>query len=135
MAISSSVNPYSSYTSPSICLSVASAFGVALAHGLDVRRPLGRELFVQVQHPLHQRDHPVVPRDVGGGSEVDNAEGGDLAQKLIHRESGFSDNGVQRAPGDRSWVIGHCRALMRCRVVPNLVTALGLTIEHEASLT
>jgi hypothetical protein len=35
MAISSSVNPY---TSASICLSVASTFGVALEHGLDVRR-------------------------------------------------------------------------------------------------
>jgi len=49
---------------------VASAFGVALEHGLDVRRPLGRELFVQVHafcRALDQGDHPVVPRDVGGG--------------------------------------------------------------------
>jgi len=45
---------------------VASAFGVALKHGFDVRRPLGRELLVQVQHALDQRDHPVVPRGVGG---------------------------------------------------------------------
>ena len=61
--------------------------------------------------------------------------GVDSAQKLIHRQPSFSDNGVQRAPGDRSWVIGHCGAPMRCRVVPDLVTALGLTIEYEASLT
>jgi hypothetical protein len=138
MAISSSVNPYNSYTNRSISRSAASAFGVALKHGLDVRRPLGRELFVQVHacgSALDQRHHPVVPRDVGGGGEVDGADGGDLAQKLIHREPGFSDNGVQRAPGDRTWMIGHCRAPMRCRVVPDLVTALGLTIEYEASLT
>ena len=75
MAISSSVNPYSSYTSASICLSVASAFGVPLQHGPDVRRPLGRELFVLVQHTLNQRHHPVVPRAVGGGGEVDGADG------------------------------------------------------------
>jgi hypothetical protein len=77
-AISSSVNPYSSYTSASISRSVASAFGVALKRGLDVRRPLGRELFVQVHafgSALDQRDHPVVPRDVCGGGEVDGADG------------------------------------------------------------
>ena len=34
--------------SPAAWRSVASACGVALPHGLDVRRPLGRELFVQV---------------------------------------------------------------------------------------
>jgi hypothetical protein len=57
---------------------VASAFGVALEHGLDVRRPLGRELLVQVHafgSALNQRDHPDVPRDVGGGGEVDGADG------------------------------------------------------------
>ena len=53
---------------PSAWRSVASAFGVALQHGLDVRRPLGCELVVQVHacgSALHQADHPVVPRDVG----------------------------------------------------------------------
>jgi hypothetical protein len=54
---------------------VASAFGVALQHGHHVRRPLGRELFVQVQHALDQADHPVVPRDVGGGGEVEGSGG------------------------------------------------------------
>ena len=79
MAISSSVNPYNSYTNRSISRSVASAFGMALEHGLDVRRPLGRELFVQVHacsSAPNQRHHPVVPRDVGGGNEVDSADGG-----------------------------------------------------------
>jgi hypothetical protein len=49
---------------------VASAFGVPLEHGHHVRRPLGRELFVQVHafsSTLDQRDHPVVSRNVGGG--------------------------------------------------------------------
>jgi hypothetical protein len=42
---------------------------VALEHGLDVRRLLGRELFVQVHacgSPLDQRDRPVVPRASAG---------------------------------------------------------------------
>jgi hypothetical protein len=64
---------------------VASAFGVALEHGLDVRRLLGRELSVQVQHALDQVHHPVVPRDAGGRGEVDGADGEDSAQELIHR--------------------------------------------------
>ena len=34
---------------------------------------LGRELLVQVKHPLDQAHHPVVPHDVGGGGEVDGA--------------------------------------------------------------
>jgi hypothetical protein len=37
--------------------------------------PLGRKRLVQVQHALHQADHSVVPRDVGGGGEVDNEDG------------------------------------------------------------
>jgi len=60
-------------------------FDLALEHGLDVRRLLGRELCVQVEHPRHQAHHPVVPRDVGGGGEVDGADGEDSAQELIHR--------------------------------------------------
>ena len=63
MAISSSVNPYNSYTSPSICWSVASACGVALEHGLDVRRLPRPEDEVAAGAP-DQKDHPVVPRDV-----------------------------------------------------------------------
>jgi len=77
MAISSSLSPYNSYTSASICRSVAPAFDLALEHDLDVWRPLGRELFVQVHafgSALDQRDHPVVPRDVGGGGEVNGAD-------------------------------------------------------------
>jgi hypothetical protein len=74
--ISSAVSPYSSYTRRSISRSVASACGVALEHGLDVRRPLGREPFVQV-HALGSahdpRNHRVVPRSVSGGSEFDDA--------------------------------------------------------------
>jgi len=57
---------------------VASACGVALEHGHHVGRPLGRELFVQVHafgSALHQRNHPVVPRDVGGGGEVEGSGG------------------------------------------------------------
>jgi hypothetical protein len=57
---------------------VASAFGVALEHGHHVQRPLGRELLVQVHalgSALHQRDHPVVPGDVGGGGEVEGSGG------------------------------------------------------------
>jgi len=50
---------------------VASACGVALVHRLDVRRLLGRELFVQVQHALDQAHHPVMARDVRGGGEID----------------------------------------------------------------
>ena len=46
---------------------------MALEHGLDVRRLLGRELRVQGQHALDQADDPVVPRDVGGRGEVDDA--------------------------------------------------------------
>ena len=72
MAISSSFNPYNSYTNRSIPDPSPRS---ALEHGLDVRRPLGRELFVQVQHALDQADHPVVPHDVGGGGEVDGADG------------------------------------------------------------
>ena len=44
---------------------------------LTCGRPLGRELLVQIQHALDQGDHPVVPRDVGGGGEVDGADGGE----------------------------------------------------------
>ena len=57
---------------------MASACGVALKHGLDVQRPLGRELFVQVHafgSALDQADHPAVPRGVGRGGEVDGADG------------------------------------------------------------
>ena len=77
-----SVSPY---TSRSISRSVASVCGVALEHGLDVRRLLGGELPVQVQHRLDQGNHPVVPRNIGGRGEVDGADGVDSAQELIHR--------------------------------------------------
>jgi hypothetical protein len=78
MAISSSVNPYSSYTNASAFGVAIRGFDLALEHGHNVRRPLDRELFVQVHafgSALDQADHPVVPRDVGGGGEVDGSGG------------------------------------------------------------
>jgi hypothetical protein len=82
--------------SPAAWRSVASACGVALEHGLDVRRPLGRELFVQVQHALHHRDHPVVPRDVGGGGENDDAAPCARDNALVSRSEAVMTQQVEK---------------------------------------
>ena len=104
-AISSSVNPYNSYTSASICLSVVSACGVALADGLDVRRRFGGELFVQVQHALDQGDHPVVAGDVGGGGEVDDALRCERDNALVGRsERVATQNGEKVRANAENWV-------------------------------
>ena len=56
---------------------------MALEHRLDVRRLLGGQPFVQVQHALHQADHTVVVRDVGGVGEVDGADPLDVHRWLL----------------------------------------------------
>lgn len=46
-----------------------------LNRGLFVSGPDGGELFVQVEHRGHERDHAVVTGDVGGGGKVNGADG------------------------------------------------------------
>ena len=92
---------------------------------------LGRELFVQMQHAFDQGDPPVVAHDVGGGGEVDGADGEDSTQELIHRDPSLADDRVQCAPGNCPWMIGHGGAPMCYRVVPDLVATFGSAIKNE----
>jgi len=47
-------------------------------------------------------------------------------------QTGLFDNGSDSAFRHVSWVVGDCDADSRLGAHPNLVTALGRTIKHEA---
>jgi hypothetical protein len=102
---------------------VASACGVALEHGLHVRRLLGGKLLVQVQHVLDQADHPVMPRDVGRRVEVDGADGEETTGPLMR---GLS------CTLSKNW-IGSAKAGPKLVPLHSRVTAAGKPFPSEAS--